>query len=349
MSKAYHFVAAVVGLSALSACSSGGSGGASNVASASSAVATTTSSSPPAPMVSALQDASLHGSSPLFASGSTPDFSTNLPAVGTVFPLSDTVALITQAGNGRGATVTGYTFSPGTTLTYQGTQNINGTASRIFELKAPAVPLDVPNIANGSVTQPDGSHVTLTTMALNYTLLGFWAVTPATPAAASESYWARGITGYQTPTSGMPASGTAHYLGGGSSPGGVFGDVFIASGAGITNAGLSGQAGVDVNFSTGAVTGAFTNMMIGVAGDTDAPLPFNNVSLSGTLSGSAMRGTTTVTNAPTNGLSMSNGATGTFVGALFGPNGQELGASWNLYDPNGGGKSANGVVGAVTP
>lgn len=348
MSKSYRLVAAVMGLTALSACSSGGSGGPSPTSATASPAVTTISSPPPAPMVSALQDASLHGSSPLFASASTPDFSTNLPAVGTVFPLSDTVALVTQPGNGKGATVTGYTFSPGTTLTYQGTQNINGTASRIFELTAPAVPLDVPNIANGSVTQPDGSHVTLTTMALNYTLLGFWAVTPATSTTASESYWARGVTGYQTPAAGVPASGTAHYLGGGSSPGGVFGDVFIANGTGITNAGVSGQASVDVNFSTGAVTGAFTNMTVSVAGDV-GPLPFNNVSLSGALSGSGMRGTTTVTNAPTNSLSMSNGATGTFVGALFGPNGQELGASWNLYDPTGGGKSANGVVGAATP
>src|SRR5689334_20097427 len=93
MSKSYRLVAAVMGLTALSACSSGGSGGSSPASATASPAVTTISGPPPAPMVSALQDASLHGSSPLLASASTPDFSTNLPAVGTVFPLSDTVAL----------------------------------------------------------------------------------------------------------------------------------------------------------------------------------------------------------------------------------------------------------------
>jgi len=168
------------------------------------------------------------------------------------------------------------------------------------------------------------------------------------PATAGDSYWGRGFTGYQTPPAGVPLSGTAHYAGGGSAPGGVFGDEFSASNTGLVNATVTGQAGFDVNFSSGAVTGSFTNMTVGVAGDGD-PQPWNNVALTGSLTGSAMRGTTMTTNAPTNGLSMSSGASGTFVGALFGPNGQELGASWNLYDPSGGGKTAQGVVGAATP
>jgi hypothetical protein len=40
-------------------------------------------------------------------------------------------------------------------------------------------------------------------------------------------------------------------------------------------------------------------------------------------------------------------STGIFNGALFGPNGEELGALWTLHDPTGQGKSAIGYVGAT--
>jgi hypothetical protein len=45
---------------------------------------------------------------------------------------------------------------------------------------------------------------------------------------------------------------------------------------------------------------------------------------------------------------MSSAATGTFKGAFYGPNANELGAIWSLSEPTSdGGKSALGVIGAT--
>jgi hypothetical protein len=48
-----------------------------------------------------------------------------------------------------------------------------------------------------------------------------------------------------------------------------------------------------------------------------------------------------------NSLAFGSGATGTFSGAFFGPNAQELGINWNLYDPSGNGKAAFGSLSAI--
>ena len=118
---------------------------------------------------------------------------------------------------------------------------------------------------------------------------------------------------------------------------------------------LTGQASIDVNFGTGKVNGSLFNMTSYNSGPALDPVPWNNVSLSGSLSGATMQGTTAVTSAPSNppsligSATLSGSATGTFNGALFGPNAQEVGLSWTLYDPSGNGKSAIGVVGATTP
>jgi hypothetical protein len=112
---------------------------------------------------------------------------------------------------------------------------------------------------------------------------------------------------------------------------------------------LTGQASVDVNFGTGKVNGSLFNMTSYNSGPALDPEPWNNVSLVGNLSGTTMHGATSVTSAPSSPVALSSSATGTFTGALFGPNAQELGLSWTLYDPSGNGKSAIGVVGATTP
>jgi len=335
---------------ALSACSGGGSGAVSSVA----AIATSTTSASPSPSitpiasVSALQEASLHGASSVLALGSTPNFSTSPPSIGTVFPFSDTVALIMPISGSKGESVTPCSLSPATTLTYQGTQTINGVTKFVFELKQPALSLDAPNMTGSTVTLVDGRKATLGLLAtLNYVVLGWWSQLPNSN--AGESYFAWGATGYQTPLSGVPASGSASYAGGGSAPGGVYGDMYFPSSGFVANAFLHGEAKVDVNFTTGGITGAFSNMTAGIAGDDAPAQSWNSVALSGNLSGATMRGTTAAANAPNNTLSMSSGASGTFSGALFGPNGQELGLTWTLYDPSGNGKTAFGIAGATAP
>jgi hypothetical protein len=328
----------------LAACSSGGGGGAPGTSSATTVVLVPSPAPPSTPpaTVSALADASLHGSSLPLASAATPNFAASLPATGAVFPFSDSVVRLDFSNGTTGASAVGFDTG-GTTLTFQGTQNVSGTTRTVFSLKVPALSLDVPNIPNGSVTLSDGSHVTLTTKTLDYTLLGFWALVPE---KGTASYWGRGITGYQTPASGVPVAGTAHYTGGGSAPGGVFGDLFIASNTGLLGGTVAGKAVVDVNFATGTVTGALINMTAVVPGET-LDMPWNDVALSGNLSGAAVRGATSVASTPSNELAIGSGAKGTFVGSLFGPNAQEIGINWNLYDP--GGKTVSGVLGAATP
>jgi hypothetical protein len=233
-------------------------------------------------------------------------------------------------------------------LTFQGTQTVNGVTRNVFELKQPALSIDAPNVSGTSITLADGRVISMgLPNNLNYTVMGWWTQLPGS--AGGQSYFAYGTGGYQTPVSGVPASGTASYSGGGSASGGVSGTMLFPNSGSISGATLSGQAKVDVNFTTGGVTGSLTNMTAIVQGDFDPPQAWNNVALSGSLSGATMRGTTAVTNAPGNSLSMGSGATGTFSGALYGPNAQELGATWTLYDSSGNGKTAAGVIGATKP
>jgi hypothetical protein len=270
--------------------------------------------------------------------------------------LDETVVKI-AFGNGQTATsVTGYTDSltGGATLTLQGTTTLNGSTKNIFELKIPALSLDAPNILGGSFnTLSDGRELRLYTSALDYSLLGAWSVTTKKTGSTQldTTYWGLGFTGYQTPTSGIPASGTATYSAGpaghvteGLSPGGGVAGLALPSFFDLT-----GQASIDVNFGTGKVNGSLFNMTVYNSGPALDPVPWNSVALSGNLSGPTMQGTTSVTSAPSGPASLSGSATGTFAGSFFGPNAQELGLSWTLYDPSGNGKSAIGVVGASTP
>lgn len=77
-------------------------------------------------------------------------------------------------------------------------------------------------------------------------------------------------------------------------------------------------------------------------------VPWNDVSLTGSMSGSTLSGTTASTGAvPTGNSSFAAGSSGSFSGALFGPNGEELGAVWTLHDATGQGKSAIGYLAAT--
>jgi hypothetical protein len=114
---------------------------------------------------------------------------------------------------------------------------------------------------------------------------------------------------------------------------------------------MIGRANVGVNFGSGAVTGSLTSFTVG---DVSGSQTFwNDVSLNGTLSGATMSGTTTAGAPPFPGAGtdprspmLPTGARGTFTGALYGPNGQELGAVWSLSDAASG-KSAIGTLTAT--
>ena len=364
------YLAAAAGLFALAACGGGGGGmtaGPSSGTGSNSASGggTTTGSSSGTGSNTALQDpyviepvdqawittATLvkPGTPTSFpvASGTSPNFGANLPPTGTVFPLEQTGATISHSPAANGVTPSG--FNSGVQLTFSGMQTVNGTAIPTFEMTIPDYNVDAKGVlANGStVTLADGRTVTLQTQSLNYTLFAAWAVAPLA-ANGNANQIGVGISGYQTPASGVPASGTATYLGNNTSGalGGVQGAVLTASGSTLPTASVTGQASLSVNFGTQAVNGSLTNM-IATAATGGATSQWNDVNLNGALSGSTISGTTSTPAAVGGTFGFSASSTGTIRGALFGPHGEELGLVWVLNDRSAAaGKSAFGFVGA---
>jgi hypothetical protein len=103
---------------------------------------------------------------------------------------------------------------------------------------------------------------------------------------------------------------------------------------------LTGDATLQANFGAASITGSLTNM-------TADGTPWNSVSLLGAISGGQnyFSGTTAVSSTPAGPSSLNGSASGTFAGLFFGPNAQELGAVWTLFD---GTSAALGTIGAKT-
>jgi hypothetical protein len=170
----------------------------------------------------------------------------------------------------------------------------------------------------------------------------------------STAYSSRGIIswfglGYETPASALPTGGQAMFSGS------VAGHLYAARDGRILStdkwgywSGLIGDAALTADFASGHITGAFTNMTYreeaGGYGSTPR-LPWNDIAVSATIAAGTNKfsGTTSVTSAPTNALSLKPSATGTIDGAMFGPHGESLGALWSLSD---GTTSAIGSVSA---
>jgi hypothetical protein len=257
----------------------------------------------------------------------------------TLFPLLQSVVSIAPGTVAADTT----TMKAGATITYSAPGN-----SYQLDVGNPA--LGVSNAVlnpspSGSVTvfQADlGGGATAfldivnpATSSLSWTSYGFWDV------HASANYTSTAfVTGYATPAAAVPTSGTASYTGS------VVGEAFHPDGAGIDGVNfyqLAGNASLQANFGTASITGNLTNMTTkSFEGDVS---PWNSVSLLGSISGGQFSGTSAVTSAPANSGSLSAAATGTFAGMFFGPNAQELGAVWTLFD---GTSSAVGSIGATT-
>jgi hypothetical protein len=330
----------VLGGGLMAACSGGGSNGsmtttsASTTASVPAPTATATTTGPLALAAFAVANigapvpASLGGNAPLIASDATPSFA-NLPT-GATFPLNQ--AELTS--DPLESQITGFTYPAGATLTFLGNKQINGVSVGTFEFKIANIDITLTGDGSAATIPNSGNtQIGLTTSNLNYTLLASW-VLPSNN-GLNVSITGVGVSGYQTPGSGVPTSGTGTYF----ENGGATGTVVVP--AAFTS--LKGDVTVNVNFGTGSVNGALTNMN---AGTGAAAAPWNNVSLSGSLSGATLAGSTAATSSPSGIVSFGAGATGTFNGALYGPGGQELGAVWSLHEAAGGGKSALGLIGA---
>lgn len=282
---------------------------------------------------------------PVTENGATPNFSTSLPPVGTTFPL------LTSGWQLSLHTVSDASVSGGT-VTFQGVS----AGHPILQISIPSISLNASNIVtDGSTTTlSDGSRLNFGSGVLNYAALGMWSYFPQSGAGGFEG---AALTGYQTQAGHVPTSGSATYNGvsgtvqGAANAGGVVGQIWVPSQSGnpIQGGGLSGNATVNVNFGSGSVSGQLTNMTVSASG----AVPWNNVNLAGSLSGASLSGTTSTSGPPAGSPALfpqgfSSAATGTFKGALYGPNANEIGAIWSLSEPTSdGGKSALGVIGAT--
>ena len=329
---------------ALGACSGGGN-------SAGNLAGTPAVTTPAIPSVTLGPITSIQApATPLLANGTTPSFSTQL-IPGTVFPLTQSVLVLTNNA------VTDFNGGAGATLTLVGVKNSDGTitstgaGTSVYQLSVPGLSLgsDVQLPSDGSrINLSNGGSAAAFVSALSYTHFGTWLYTPGGSGPAYQGFQ---VSGYQTSVGAVPASGSATYAGNGTSGGGaVTGFVFVPDGSGsIAFASLLGKASVNVNFSSGVVSGSLTGIT-STTGSGSTPVAWNDVSLTGNLSGATLSGNTAVggSAAGSGGFTLSTAATGKFSGALYGPNGQELGAVWTLNEPNSvNGKTATGTIAAI--
>ena len=271
----------------------------------------------------------------------------NMP-VGTVLPLRQSIMNVTPnaafafANNNAAA---------GGTLTYKGSQTVNGVTGPVFDLNIPILAVAVTLLPDGTggpccgYNDVNGKPVDV----LNYTLTGQWnAVNDGTECGICTSM---GVTGFQTPDGNVPTSGQASYLGNGASPNarGSVSGVIYGAGSSTQAATVSGSASsFSVNFASGQLTGTLSGLKAtplanGVPG---TPQDWNQINITGSLAGAVLGGSTSTPSQPAGSLGFAATATGRIDGALYGPNAQELGAVWSLQDKTGF-KTAFGVVAAT--
>jgi len=332
-------LAASVCLLALAAC--GGGGG--QPGTTASTPTQTGSTTPSQVTIGPSDNASSAASSLSF------NFSTNLPPAGTVFTLAGPAVKLTSTSVGASG------IDPSKSrATYRGTVTTNGQIYPVFDLSIPDISLTAANVRGDGtpVTTADGGKVLAGISTLNYTLLGVWSYTPA---SGGTGYLGVAVNGFGTKPASLPTSGTATYtgastVGGGAS--GVVGAYFVPSGSGsIAGGTLSGNVSLTTDFTSNNVNGTMSNMMATPTGSGTAT-PWNTISLNGRISRPAQdtpgfAGATATTAAPAGAgaAGFSSSATGGFSGLFYGPNAEEVGASWTLADPSaaGGGKAAFGV------
>lgn len=168
---------------------------------------------------------------------------------------------------------------------------------------------------------------------LNYTMLGVWSLLE--PVNQDIEYGTVYMTGFHTPVSAMPVSGTATYT----NTSGVAGFMFVdGQAASSSDRVIFGNGSLTANFASNSFTGAFTNMLV-------SGTAWNNLNLSGSISGSSLSGSTSAL-ASAGPLAFTSGSTGLVTGGFFGPNADEVGLIWSLQDSVTG-SIAVGTFGAV--
>ena len=145
--------------------------------------------------------------------------------------------------------------------------------------------------------------------------------------------------GFETPATAMPTAGTANFRGT------AEGYVYSSTHGKITGAYVAGDAALSVNFQSGSITGAFTNMKANLSSMdfTNLSSQWNDVSLNASIAPRSTKfsGTTAVTSTPQSPLTLLGNATGHIDGGFYGPAAQNIGAIWSASD------GTTSVVGGV--
>ncbi len=258
----------------------------------------------------------------------------------TEFALNQSVVYISTTGSATTVAADTATMGGGAVLT--ALNSIND-----IHLVIPTLHIDaIVQVGSGQGLSNNGDLTGIANyQVMQYTALGRWANVSTPAGTPSGIGWF--VFGYQTPVASVPVSGYATYNGQ------VQGEVFTPSVSATpalpyTNASLAGNAALNVNFATGAITGALSGMQVTPAAASAPVGTWNDVSLSATISGATFAGSTSATSSPTGAAGapyvLAGTATGTIKGAFYGPAADEAGAIWTLSD---GQRSAIGSIGAT--
>jgi len=278
-----------------------------------------------------------------------PSFDSPGPPDGSVFALTETAVKITNLPSKSVVAADATTNADGATVTV-----LNRAADEI-EIQVPGLAIDAKlklhdgfsslspgEIKFGSTGLTNGGFLRLNTFGddLNYAILGQWSV--ARTKYGPDTNAAYFMIGFQTPLESMPTTGAAVYRGFGD----VNGTVLIQDGQTGT---LTGNGLLVANFAKDTVTGVLSDIRVIAAATGTTNLQafaWDTVSLSGTISGDLISGTTSVIGNPGNSVSLAKSSKGTISGGFYGPTANEVALIWTLHD--GKGSNAVGTFGAAT-
>ncbi|HEX5279980.1 MAG TPA: transferrin-binding protein-like solute binding protein [Micropepsaceae bacterium] len=244
------------------------------------------------------------------------------PSTGEVYPFKQTVISVTGSYTVPDAAVN----AGGASLSVV---DWKASGESQFRLTIPGLGVDSTFTSASLLKGPStvlGGTFQLVTFSFNYALLGMWQVDSIAHPIGCCTYlhdFGAFISGYETPASAIPAAGTAVYSATANVAGYLTAPFVLAS--------LAGDGSFSADFSSGVITGNFTNM---VASNRVTTAPWNDVSITASLiSGTShFSGSTAVTSAPDAAFAISRTASGHIDGGFYGPNANELGAVWSLSD-----------------
>jgi len=273
------------------------------------------------------------------------------PSDGTVFALTQTAVKVTKADAKHVVASDPTTDADGATL------KVISELRNIIELQIPGLSMSTIfrfYLAGGDTSFSDrlsnGKYLNLTTFNDNlvYANLGQWGVSRTKygqdnfadlqNAYGADTNVAYFIFGFQTPPAGMPKKGDATYSG----VNDVNGTVFIQGGE---IGSIQGNGSLTADFGDNRVTGVLSGLSVTMAGG--ATLPWDTVSLSGTISGDLISGNASVSQSPGNSLSLATSGKGTLRGGFYGPAADNVALIWTLRDAQG--SNAVGTFGAALP